>query len=99
MKEYAIRDCMFDDCDQSGYEAVRDCYKHCSEWFEAENDEEAIKMAEQWQEIDDAEAKEILKWMEENGEDTYAVEKAILNAPCYAACIYNRETGEPVELY
>lgn len=97
MKEYKIKDCMFDACSQAGYEAIRDCYKHCDEWFSAENDKKAIELAKRWQEMDDAAARAVIDGMEIRGENAEDAEQAYNNAPCYVSCIYDAETDELVE--
>lgn len=97
MKEYKIKDCMFDACSQTGYEAIRDCYKHCDEWFSAENDKKAIELAKRWQEMDDAAARAVIDDMEKRGENTDDVEQAYDNSPCYVNCVYDDETDEQIE--
>lgn len=97
MKEYKIKDCMFVDCSQAGYEAIRDCYTHCDEWFVAENDQDAIKLVEHWQSIDDAAARAVIDDMEKRGENTDDIEQAYDNAPCYVNCVYDDETDEQIE--
>ena len=97
MKEYRIKDCRFEACSQAGYDAIRGCYTHCSEYFFAADDQAAIAQAEFWQNMDDAAARAVIANMKSRGENTHDAEQAYDNAPCYVSCIYDAETDEPVE--
>lgn len=97
MRKYEIRDCLFGDCSQAGYEAISGCYTHCQESFAAKNDKQAIEIVKRWQELDDDEARAVIEYMRGRDEDVSHAEQAYDNAPCYVACLYSADTGKQVE--